>query len=232
MKECRRNWAQRLGSFHITNILWVEGRFFVDVTASIPAFDVEIDGLSDVAAEFRSRQFTDILDFGAGKLRNAFYLNRKGFKVWAVEFKEAFDTPVAKKRLARAEKSKGLFILWYPRKFLEFKGFVDAVILVNVANVVPEPSDRKRILKECAARLRKGGLLLWMSQHGEPHYRPGVTARLRLNDGWCYGLHRRYQSFYREYQIPDIRALVPQFGFTELRKITSNHNWAFLFEKL
>jgi hypothetical protein len=34
----------------------------VDVTASIPAFDVEIDGLSDVAAGFRSRQFTDILD--------------------------------------------------------------------------------------------------------------------------------------------------------------------------
>jgi len=85
MKECRRKWAQRLGSFHITNILWVEGRFFVDVTASIPAFDVEIDGLSDVAAEFRSRQFTDILDFGAGKLRNAFYLIRKGFKVWAMQ---------------------------------------------------------------------------------------------------------------------------------------------------
>jgi hypothetical protein len=57
----------------------------VDVTASIPAFDVEIDELSDVAAEFRSRQFTDILDFGAGKLRNAFYLIRKGFKVWAMQ---------------------------------------------------------------------------------------------------------------------------------------------------
>jgi SAM-dependent methyltransferase len=203
----------------------------VDVTASIPAFDVEIDGLSDVAAEFRKREFTDILDFGAGKLRNSFYLTRKGFKVRAVEFKEAFDTPVAKKRLARAERSKGLFILRYPTEFLEFSGFVDAIILVNVANVVPEPSDRDRILKECAARLKKGGLLLWMSQHGEPHYRPGVTQRLRLNDGWCYGLHRRYQSFYREYKIPEIRSLVPKFGFTELRKITSNHNWAFLFER-
>jgi hypothetical protein len=57
----------------------------VDVTASIPALDVEIDGLSDVAAEFRSRQFTDISDLGAGKLRNAFHLNREGFKVWAMQ---------------------------------------------------------------------------------------------------------------------------------------------------
>lgn len=204
----------------------------VDVTASIPSFGAEIDGLSDVAAEFRKRKVTNILDFGAGKLRNAFYLTRKGFKVWAVEFKEAFDTPVAKKKLARAEKSKDLFILYYPTEFLEFNGFVDAVILVNVANVVPEPRDRNRILKECAARLKKGGLLLWMSQHGEPNYRPGFTQRLQVNDGWCYGLHRKYQSFYREYKIPEIRSLVPKFGFSELRKITSNHNWAFLFERL
>jgi SAM-dependent methyltransferase len=204
----------------------------VDVTASVPNFESEIDGLSDVAAEFQRRGFTNVLDFGAGKLRNAFYLNRKGFKVFAVEFKEAYDTPVAKKRLAKAEKSKDLFILWYPQKFLEFQGYVDAVILVNVTNVVPEPRDRERILKECAERLRKGGLLLWMSQHGEPNYRPGVTERLRVNDGWCYGLHRKYQTFYREYRIPDIRSLVPKFGFTEVRKITSNHNWAFLFERM
>jgi SAM-dependent methyltransferase len=206
-------------------------KIVVDVTASIPAFEVEIDGLSDVVAEFRRRNFTKILDFGAGKLRNSFYLLRRDFKVWAVEFKEAFDTPVAKRRLARAQKNKAFFLLWYPTEFLDFDGYVDAVILVNVANVVPEPSERRTILDECAARLKKGGLLLWMSQHGEPHYRPGVTQRLRLRDGWCYGLHRKYQSFYREFSIPEIQSLVPKSGFTELRKIVSNHNWAFLFER-
>ena len=205
----------------------------VDVTGSIPNFTGEIDGLSDVEAEFKSRKFTKILDFGAGKLRNTRYLLRKGYRVWAVEFKEGYDTPKAEQIFGQTQKKYDkFFFLEYPCSFLQFKGEFDAVLLINVVNIVPQPEDRKKILVECAKRLKRGGLLFWMTQYGEPHYRPGVTKRLSLNDGWCYNLHKTYQTFNREYKIPDIMELVPSSQYKEVRKVTAAHHRAFLFEKI
>jgi SAM-dependent methyltransferase len=207
-------------------------KIVVDVTGSIPNFIGEIDGLSDVAAEFKKRGFTRVLDFGAGKLRNARYLLRKQFKVWAVEFKEAYDTPKAEQIFKSTRNSfTNFFFLEYPDKFLEFKGEFDCVLLINVVNVVPEPGDRKKIVIECTKRLKRGGLLLWMTQYGEPHYRPGVTKRLSLNRGWCYNLHKRYQTFNIEFKIPDIMELIPSQYYKELRKVTAAHHRAFLFER-
>src|SRR6267154_5389952 len=78
----------------------------IDVTGSIPSFKNEIDGLSDVAAEFKRREYDNICDFGAGKLRNSLYLLRKGFKVWSVEFAKAFATKAGKKRFENAQRFK------------------------------------------------------------------------------------------------------------------------------
>src|SRR5258708_24881255 len=169
----------------------------IDVTGSIPVFENEVDGLSDVAAEFKRRDYHNICDFGAGKLRNSLYLLRKGFKVWSVEFAKAFDTEAGKKRFEKAQRFKGFFFLKYPEDFLAFRQNFDAVILVNVAHIVPLEGERKKILRECAQRLKKGGLLLWMSQYGEPHYEANVTPRFSIEDGWCYNLHRERQTFYK-----------------------------------
>ncbi len=114
---------------------------------------------------------------------------------------------------------------------MKFSKSLDAAILINVVNIVPEESDRKKILVECAKRIKKGGILYFMTQYGEPHYKPGVTKRLKLNDGWCYGLHKKKQTFYREYSIPEIEQLVPQKYFKKLNKISAPHHRAFLFER-
>lgn len=203
----------------------------IDVTASIPRFENEIDGLSDVVAEFDKRKFNKVCDFGAGKLRNCLYLLKKGFKVWAVEFEEAFDTPIAQKRREKALGYKGFFELKYPKEFLNFSEMFDAVIIVNVVNIVPEERHRKKILNECADRLKSGGLLLWMTQYGEPNYKPGATNRLRLNDGWCYNLHLKYQTFNRDYTPEQIKSFVPSSKYKLVGPITSNHHRAFLFER-
>jgi SAM-dependent methyltransferase len=204
----------------------------IDVSASAPNFEVSVGGLSDVAAEFKNKKFSRILDFGAGKLRNTLFLLKENFKVWAVEFNETFETSLANRKLEEARKYRGFFYLKYPKDFLKFHKQLDAAILVNVINIVPKPSDRIKILTECAKRLRKNGLLLLMTQYGEPHYRPGVTNRLRLNDGWCYGLHRKYQTFYKEFTIPEIKSLVPANLFRLMKQITSPHHHAFLFQKI
>ncbi len=203
----------------------------INVTRSIPPFKVEIDGLSDVLAQFRDRDLKKICDFGAGRLRNSLYLLRKQFKVWAVEFKEAEETDFGKKMYAKARKYDDFFVLKYPDQFLGFDHKFDAILLINVCHIVPKESERKRILRECRDRLKDSGLLLWMSQHGEPYYKPGAAKRLKVEDGWIYYLHQEYQSFFREYKIPDILDLVSSVGFRKIEKITSRNHYAFLFEK-
>ncbi len=207
-------------------------KVMIDVTRSAPNFETPIDCLSDVAAELRDRGLHTILDFGAGKLRNAIYLLRHsaGFRVRAVEFKECYETPFAKKQLETAQQFHD-FSLDHPKQFLQSQDTFDAVVLINVANVIPLPQQRVRVLLECTKRLRKGGLLLWMSQHGEPNYRPGVTKRLSLEDGWCYNLDKKFQTFYREYKLDEIRDAVLAHGYKELRKVSSKHNRGFLFER-
>lgn len=211
-------------------------KILVNVTRSCPSFSDPAPGIPDVAAELRKKGMTRVLDFGAGKLRNSLFLlsqKKWGFSVWAVEFNDCFQTPAGQERRAEAERRKGFFFLEFPDKFFECKFEVDAVLLVNVANVVPDESDRRTIIEECTKRLRPGGWFLWMSQYGEPHYKPGVTKRLRAPDGgWFYSLDNKQQTYYKEFAIPEIKAYFNNGHYRELRKISAAHHRAFLFEKL
>ncbi|MGA2384566.1 MAG: class I SAM-dependent methyltransferase [Gemmatimonadales bacterium] len=210
-------------------------KIVVNVTWSCPTFAVPTPGVPDVAAAFRQEGLRRILDFGAGKLRNTLFLLslRRGFRVWAVEFEDCFQTKVGKARLAEARRHKGFFLKKWPYEFLHSRFEVDAVLLVNVANVVPHESERKRIVAECTRRLRKGGRLLWMSQYGEPYYKPGVTRRLQSSDGgWFYNLGKEFQTYYREFSIAEIRSHFDSRRYREIGKVSAPHHHAFLFEKL
>jgi SAM-dependent methyltransferase len=237
----KKNWDDPYYKYVITKR---KRSITIDVTKSIPSFKVPSPGVSDVVALFKKLNIKTVLDFGAGKLRNTLYLLHNEFKVWAVEFKEAFETFKGQERLKEAQafnnpnppNVKSFFYLEYPKDFLNFKETIDAALLINVVNIVPEESDRKKILEELAKRIRSGGLLFIMTQYGEPHYKPGVTKRLRLNDGWCYGLHRNHQTFYKEYSIPEIKKFIPDIFFKkgeeDVRKISAPHHRAFLYERI
>jgi SAM-dependent methyltransferase len=181
----KKNWDDPYYKYLITK---KKRPITIDVTKSAPNFEVPAPGVRDVAAIFKELGFRNIFDFGAGKLRNTLYLLSEGFKVWAVEFKEALGTPAGQTRLQLAQafnpesSQKRFFYLEYPKDFLNFNKTLDAVLLINVVNIVPEESDRKKILDELAKRIKPGGLLCFMTQFGEPHYKPGVTKRLKLND--------------------------------------------------
>lgn len=210
-------------------------KIVVNVTRSCPNFKTPAPGIPDVAAELKKTGKMRVLDFGAGKLRNAQYLlNLKaGFTVYAVEYPGCFGTPAGATRKAEAQKSKGFFFLEFPDQFLGASFTVDAVLLVNVANVVPDPSDRRLIMSECTKRLKAGGWFLWMSQYGEPHYKPGVTKRLKAPDGgWFYNLHAAHQTYNREFTIPEIKAFFPKKHYREIRKVSAAHHRAFIFERL
>jgi SAM-dependent methyltransferase len=225
-----RKWQFPLYSFQLPS-----RKILVNVTRSCPGFDVPAPAIPDVVASLRKNKQRRVLDFGAGKLRNTLYLlsRKDGFRVWAVEFKECFEKPAGKKRLARAKKYPRFFLKKWPDDFLKSDFEVDAVLLINVANVVPDETDRRRIVAECTKRLRKGGWFLWMSQYGEPHYKPGVTKRLQAPDGgWFYSLDKAEQTYYKEFTIPEIMTYFSKKQYRRIDQITAAHHRAFLFEKL
>ena len=210
-------------------------KIVVNVTRSCPNFKIPAPGIPDVAAEMRKNGKMRVLDFGAGKLRNAQYLLnlRAGFTIYGVEYPGCFNTAAGAQRKSDAEKSKRFFFLEFPDQFLRTSFVVDAVLLVNVPNIVPDPSDRRLIVSECTKRLRRGGWFVWMSQYGEPHYKPGVTKRLKAPDGgWFYNLHASQQTYNRDFTIPEIKAFFAAREYRELRKVSAPHHRAFIFERL
>ncbi len=209
-------------------------QIIVDVTWSCPNFAVPTPGIPDLVSELRQSGRKRILDFGAGRLRNSLYLlsQRADFQVTAVEFEKCFQTPLGQKRLAEAGTYPSFFFKTWPHEFLKASIEVDAVLLVNVVNVIPAESDRRRVIRECSRRLRKGGWLVWMSHYGEPNYKPGATKRLKGPDGgWFYGLDKTHQTYSKQFEIPEIKTyFTPQYH--EVRKLSAGHNHAFVFEKL
>jgi len=211
----------------------------VNVTRSCPPFAKPAPAVSDIAAELRRDGRKRVLDFGAGKLRNTLFLLslKAGFKVWAVEYKDCFETLRGTERLNEAKgynkDDKRFFLKKWPDEFLQSNFVVDAVLLINVVNVVPQVSVRRRIVEECTKRLRKGGWFLWLSQFGEPNNRPGATDRLRGPDnGWFYYLDKTHQTYSKEFSIPEIKAYFSPSEYTEVHPVSAAHHRAFLFEKL
>lgn len=202
----------------------------IDVTASCRHFENEIAGLSDVLTDFKDRNVATICEVGAGKLRNALFLLRQRFAVCAVEHAETFQRPQGKTRLAAARRFKK-FTIQIPREFPDSTEQYDAILLINVVNVVPEVHDRTEIIAQCADHLRKDGLMVWMTQYGEPQYRRGFATKMRICDGYCFNLGNEHQTFVNEFTIPEIRELVANTKFRELRQLNVRFHHAFLFER-
>jgi SAM-dependent methyltransferase len=210
-------------------------KIIVNVSRSCPNFPVPTPGIPDIATALKASGRLRVLDFGAGKLRNTLFLlsKRVGFRITSVEFQECLKTPEGKRRLGRAQKFEQFFLKTWPHEFLRSDFEVDAVLLVNVANVIPEESDRQRVIRECTKRLRSGGWFLWMSQYGEPNYKPGVTKRLGAPDGgWFYNLDDKQQTYNRDFLVPEIKAYFSSRQYHYLRSLNAGHNRALLFEKL
>lgn len=223
-------WEQPLYSYVVGKS---KRKILVNVTRSCPVFTKPAPAIDDMAAELKRQGMLNVLDFGAGKLRNTLYLLPRGFKVCAVEFNDCFQTPAGRKSLAKAKKRyKRSFRLVLPHAFLKQESEVDAVFLVNVANVVPDETDRRIIVNECTKRLRPGGWFLWMTHKDEPHYQPAATKRASAPDGgYFYGLEKTQQVYNRSFTIPQIRAYFSNKKYREPQPLQAKHHIALIFEK-
>jgi len=172
-----------------------------------------------------------VLDFGAGRLRNALYLLARDIAVCGVEYEKLASSDGAAKRYGRAKRFKQFWSLTYPDEFLRDTSKFDLVLLINVLNIMPVEGERSLVLQECFKRLNPDGHLLWYTQYGDSYYEDQCTDDNRLGDGWYLGTTRRFKTFYREFSAGEIDSLLSTNGFDFVKSFTVPHNRVRLYRK-
>jgi hypothetical protein len=211
----------------------------IDVTKSAPPFSTPGKTLEHVlraaiaAAGIKKDQA--ILDFGAGKLRNALYLLKSGYRVCAVEFKQLFEeSDHAKLLLKSATRHRPKFSsLVYPHQFHQSNQKFDLALLINVINIMPVAAERLLVLQYCHQKLHPDGHLLWYTQRGDADYRARLIPRYSIGDGHFVGKENKYKTFYREFTVAEIDALLAGAGFELVRTLSAtSRNQARLYRRL
>lgn len=111
-------------------------------------------GVVRYARFFNSRQAWNVLDYGAGTLRNALYLAGQGFRVYAA------DLPEQVKVLRAHPGADRLAGLLEVGELTRSSLGVDLVLCTYVFNIIIAKSQRKLYLDNIVANLRPGGYLL------------------------------------------------------------------------
>jgi len=103
---------------------------------------------------FRQSRTHTVLDYGAGTLRNALFLARHGFTVYAADLPEQ---AVIQRGRSDARQLAGLLNIGE----LQESGLgVDLVLSTYVFNIIMENAEQRRYLDKVVANLRPGGYLL------------------------------------------------------------------------
>jgi hypothetical protein len=211
----------------------------IDVTRSAPSFPKPgkalTGALKHTLTSAEVGRGDTILDFGAGKLRNTIYLLKQGYRVCAVEFADQFkhSKPASNNlAIAKTKFADRFSTLVYPHDFIGSRHHYKLALLINVMNIVPIPSERMLILKLCHERLSENGFLLWYTQRGDSKYHERLSDQYKIGDGVYIGRATKYKTFYREYTVNEIDALLAQAGFRYDRKIEATwRNQSRLYRK-
>jgi hypothetical protein len=213
---------------------------YIDVTGSVPSFDTPEPSTStlgnafeEVLKEFPKKRKLNILDFGAGKLRNSIYFLDKGHMVHAVEFENLKNSSThAKKLFAKAGAHYKNFKEYiFPEGFLKSKEKFDLVILVNVLTIMPVPAERWLVLLLCHERIKNDGLIFWYSQFGDKDSRARCTDDNRVSDGWYIGKNKKFKTFFREYYDQELKDMFLACGFDYYKTVKAPANQCRVFKK-
>ncbi len=158
--------------------------------------------VEELISKLKQRRCSRVLDLGAGAwLRYSLPLAREldGVEIKAVEYEEAFRGRASEQRKALPP----LLSVVTPRQLVRAKKeLFDAILLVNVLNVIPEEEHRRDVFQWAAKHLTPVGWLavcqrVWVSaengpgaiEYGEgwfvPHRSPSVyTYRAKTGHQW------------------------------------------------
>ncbi len=165
---------------------------------------------------FKKRDVQRVLDFGGGALRHTLPLLKAGFEVCVVEFEEAFARDAAGRARAKAEKNANFSALVWPREFLKDRRKFDAALLSFVLQTMPIKSERNKVLKELAKKLRGDAYLFYMSRYGQD---TKEDRKHRVKDGFYRWPERTTHSFYAEFKTEDTHKWLAKCGFERIKSL-------------
>jgi len=214
---------------------------WIDVTGSAPPHDTPGKVLAGVFGDAIEvcgvkKRPLDVLDLGAGKLRNTLYFLGLGHNVDAVEYETSQQTPQGQAALqcARRFKKKNRFRRYvFPGEFVALDADYDLVLLINVINIMPVPCERLLVLLHCYRKLRPSGRLLWFTQYGDQAQNKLCMEAYRIGDGYFLGETNNYKTFFRQFVVPEIDSMMLGCGFALDRIVRGAHkNQARLYRRL
>jgi len=208
----------------------------IDVTDSAPTMDgpgIYLEGVFDSLLKGKKPRDTNILDFGAGKMRNTLFLLEQGYQIYSAEFPELPGRkPQAKTCWDRLEEYPNFKKLIFPRDFYKLKKEMDVVLLINVLNVMPVPEERLVALALCRRRMKEGGLLFllnWRPASSDPNK---YNDQSTLNDGWFCGKGHKVKTFHVEWPKEEIMEMMAATGYSpcstvEIEKTSGSQSYVF-----
>lgn len=211
--------------------------FVINVTYSVPRSLPDpgnaLKGVFNKITKDKDPEKLQILDFGAGKLRNTIWLLQKGFTVHAVEFKELGDRlDGAKEQWTLAKKFPNFKPLVFPGDFIDQNEKFDIILLINVVNVMPIPPERFALLCLLREKIKNNGILLWHQWRGLATGQSKYSDENAFIDGYLMG--QKNHTFYSEYSREQTFEILSATGFSfnkemNLHRIPGNSGYSYIF---
>jgi tellurite methyltransferase len=161
---------------------------------------------------FKTQHAMDVLDYGTGTMRNAVYLAKEGFNVYAADLPEQVEKLRDCPALMHVERLLATDDL--PQSNLN----VDLVLSTYVFNIIMNSAGRHTYLDNAVANLKTGGYLLIEVRCRKPHERCDTTCKDFFSCAECsktltheeldallnpHGL-RRISHYYRSHAVAAI----------------------------
>jgi hypothetical protein len=145
-------------------------------------------------------------------MRNVPLLMREYSKVLLV------DTGIQYERVRTLVSNSSRVRFMTPEQFGARREKYDAVFLICVLHIIPDPRTRATVLDLIADKLRLGGVLVTDVPCSRSYYR-NAAEKIPMNDGWAMGVGST-RTFYKEYSAAEFDTLLLASGCFSLFKKT------------
>lgn len=179
--------------------------------SSTPSARVAIAELPEIVALLQDRGATRVVDFGAGRGRNAQMLAESFGRVLLVE--EDANVPYLTELVAGID-SQNITVQPWAEYRRNVSPKVDAILICFVIHTLPTAQMRLETIRTNVARLRPNGTIVFVTPRNDPKYRPDLLANaVQFRDG-IVRLYRgtRSFSFYRNYTPDQFSRVIDNAG--------------------
>jgi 2-polyprenyl-3-methyl-5-hydroxy-6-metoxy-1,4-benzoquinol methylase len=194
---------------------------------STPSTANPVAELPQIVAHLRQQGFTSIVDFGAGRGRNAQVLLRAFHRVLLVE--DDANIPTLQS-LARRGTRSSLSVQTWEQYRADTSHRYDAILICFVLHTIPSTQFRRQIIETNISHLRNSGALVFITPKHDPKYRPAMIAdAVTFRDGIVrlYKTQRTF-SFYRNYSLDEFTDFLSANGLTIETTIPSESRMIFI----